>query len=64
MTLLTLLTLSYKMSIIPYFFRSITDILILINHSITIKKIESVKSVKSVNANFNSSKPLPRNHQL
>ena len=52
MTLLTLLALSFKMSIIPYIFRSITYILILVNNSSTIKKTESVKSVKSVMSFF------------
>ena len=52
MTLLTLLALSFKMSIIPYFSRSITYILILVNHGSTIKMIESVKSAKSVMSFF------------
>ena len=52
MTLLTLLALSFKMSIIPYIFRSTTYILILVNHGSTIKMIESAKSAKSVMSFF------------
>ena len=46
------LALSFKMSIIPYIFRSITYILILVNAYIAFKKTESVKSAKSVMSFF------------
>ena len=52
LTLLTLLALSFKMSIIPYIFRSITYILILVNAYIAFKMTESVKSAKSVMSFF------------